>query len=133
MSKAFRFHRHGGPEVLVMEEVEVGTPGPGQVRMRNKAVAVNYRDILMRRGVHAVKSLPSGIGLESAGVIEAIGPRDQLAGFESQQAFLSAVQGRIDAFGLEYAWAPLDDITLEAFVGVPSFREGVPVRPTATP
>ena len=74
MSRAFRFHRHGGPEVLAMEEVEVGTPGPGQVRMRNKAVAVNYRDILMRRGVHAVKSLPSGIGLESAGVIEAIGP-----------------------------------------------------------
>ena len=39
----------------------------------------------------------------------------------------------IDAFGLEYAWAPLDDITLEAFVGVPSFREGVPVRPTPEP
>src|SRR3954451_9239748 len=74
VSKAFRFHRHGGPEVLGIEEVEVGAPGPGEVRMRNKAVAVNYRDILMRRGVHAVKSLPSGIGLESAGVIEAVGP-----------------------------------------------------------
>ena len=45
-----------------------GEPGPGQVRMRNLAVAVNYRDVLMRRGVHAVKSFPSGIGLESAGV-----------------------------------------------------------------
>jgi len=74
VSKAFRFHRHGGPEVLGIEDVEVGAPGPGQVRMRNKAVAVNYRDILMRRGVHVVKSLPSGIGLESAGVIEAVGP-----------------------------------------------------------
>jgi len=49
-------------------------PAPAQVRMRNTAVAVNYRDILMRRGVHVVKSLPSGIGLESAGVIEAVGP-----------------------------------------------------------
>ena len=47
--------------------------------MRNKAVAVNYRDILMRRGVHVVKSLPSGIGLESAGVIEAVGPEGRLA------------------------------------------------------
>src|SRR6516164_6991092 len=42
--------------------------------MRNVAVAVNYRDVLMRRGVHAVKSLPSSIGLESAGVIDAVGP-----------------------------------------------------------
>ena len=74
MSKAFRFHEHGGPEVLRFEDVEVGAPGPGQVRIRNVAVAVNYRDVLMRRGVHAVKSLPSGIGLESAGVIDAVGP-----------------------------------------------------------
>jgi NADPH:quinone reductase len=74
VSKAFRFHQHGGPEVLHFEDVELGDPGPGQVRIRNVAVAVNYRDVLMRRGVHAVKSLPSGIGLESAGVIDAVGP-----------------------------------------------------------
>ena len=48
--------------------------------MRNKAVAVNYRDVLMRRGMHAVRSFPSGIGLESAGVIEAIGP--DVSGFQ---------------------------------------------------
>ncbi len=74
MSKAFRFHQHGGPDVLRFEDVDVGEPGRGEVRMRNLAVAVNFRDVLMRTGVHAVKSLPSGIGLESAGVIEAIGP-----------------------------------------------------------
>lgn len=73
MSKAFRFQRHGGPEVLRFEEVDPGEPAPGQVRIRNKAVAVNYRDVLIRRGVHAVASFPSGIGLESAGVIEAVG------------------------------------------------------------
>ena len=73
MSKAFRFHEHGGPEVLRLEDVEVGAPGPAEVRIRNIAVAVNYRDVLMRRGVHAVKSLPSAIGLESAGVIDAVG------------------------------------------------------------
>jgi NADPH2:quinone reductase len=74
MSKAFRFDRHGGPEVLRFEEIEVGAPGRGQVRIRNTAVAVNYRDVLMRRGIHAVKGFPSAIGLESAGVIDAVGP-----------------------------------------------------------
>jgi NADPH:quinone reductase len=74
MSKAFRFDRYGGPEVLRFEDVGVGAPGRGEVRMRNVAVAVNYRDVLMRRGVHTVKSFPSCIGLESAGVIDAVGP-----------------------------------------------------------
>jgi NADPH2:quinone reductase len=74
MGKAFRFYRHGGPEVLQFEDVAVGAPGRGEVRMRNVAVAVNYRDVLIRRGIHIVNVLPSGIGLESAGVIEAIGP-----------------------------------------------------------
>ena len=74
MSKAFRFYRTGGPEVLLLEDVAVGDPPAGHVRMRNTAVAVNYRDVLVRRGIHAVKALPSGIGLESAGVIEAVGP-----------------------------------------------------------
>jgi NADPH2:quinone reductase len=74
MTKAFRFHRHGGPEVLRYEDVDLGEPGRGEVRIRNTAVAVNFRDVLMRRGTHAVKSFPAGIGLESAGVIDAIGP-----------------------------------------------------------
>src|SRR5215207_4765680 len=74
MSKAFRFYQHGGPDVLRFENVEVGAPGRGEVRLRNTAVAVNYRDVLVRSGIHAVKSFPSGIGLESAGVIDVIGP-----------------------------------------------------------
>src|ERR1700682_1641625 len=77
MSQAFSFHQHGGPEVLRFEDVEVGPPGPGEVRIRNTAVAVNYRDVLMRRGIHAIKSFPSGIGLESAGVIDAVGAEVQ--------------------------------------------------------
>ena len=72
MTKAIRFHATGGPEVLRLEDVETGEPGPGEVRIRNAAIAVNYRDILVRRGTHRV-ALPSGLGLESAGVIEAIG------------------------------------------------------------
>jgi NADPH2:quinone reductase len=73
MSRAFRFHQHGGPEVLQLEDVEVGEPGSGELRIRNTAIAVNFRDVLVRRGTHAVKSFPSGVGMESAGVIDAIG------------------------------------------------------------
>jgi NADPH:quinone reductase len=72
MPKVFRIYVTGGPEVLKWEDVEVPSPGPGQVRVRQTAIAVNYRDILVRNGLHAVK-LPSGLGLEGAGVVEAVG------------------------------------------------------------
>ena len=71
--KAVRFHQTGGPEVLHLEDVELAPPGPGEVRIRHTAVALNFRDILVRRGQHAA-TLPSGLGTESAGVIEAVGP-----------------------------------------------------------
>jgi NADPH:quinone reductase len=74
VTKAFRFYETGGPEVLQWEDVEVGSPGPGQVRIRHTAVAVNYRDVLVRNGLHKVATLPSGLGLEAAGVVEALGP-----------------------------------------------------------
>lgn len=74
MGKAFRFYQHGGPEVMQWEDVGLPPPAAGQVRMRNTAVAVNYRDVLIRRGSHEVRTFPSGIGLESAGVVEAVGP-----------------------------------------------------------
>ncbi len=74
MGNAFRFYQHGGPEVLQWEDVTLPPPAAGQVRMRNTAVAVNYRDVLIRRGLHEVRAFPSGIGLESAGVVEAVGP-----------------------------------------------------------
>jgi NADPH2:quinone reductase len=72
--KAFRIYQTGGPEVMRWEDVEVGAPGEGQVRLRHTAVALNFRDILVRRGAHAVKAFPSGLGIESAGTIDAIGP-----------------------------------------------------------
>jgi len=72
--KAFRFDRPGGPEVLRFEDVPSPEPGPGELRVRHTAVALNFRDILVRRGQHAVKAFPSGLGTESAGVVEALGP-----------------------------------------------------------
>jgi NADPH2:quinone reductase len=74
MVKAFRFYEHGGPDVLRLEDVAIGEPQGGELRIRSTAVAVNFRDVLVRRGTHAVKAFPSGIGLESAGVVEAVGP-----------------------------------------------------------
>lgn len=71
--KAIRFHQNGGPEVLRWEDTELAPPGDGEVRIRHTAVALNFRDILVRRGQHAVKSFPSGLGSESAGVIEVLG------------------------------------------------------------
>src|SRR5262249_45116307 len=75
MTKVYRFHATGGPEVLRLEDIAPREPGPGEVRMRNAAVAVNFRDVLVRRGAHRVPALPSGLGLESAGTIEAVGPQ----------------------------------------------------------
>ena len=70
--KAIRIHTTGGPEVMRWEDVELAPPGAGEVRIRHTAVALNFRDILMRRGQHPT-SLPMGLGSESAGVIEAVG------------------------------------------------------------
>ncbi|MCC6611154.1 MAG: quinone oxidoreductase [Burkholderiales bacterium] len=72
-AKAIRFHKTGGPEVLVLEELQVADPGPGQVRVRNHAVGLNYIDTYHRSGLYTVE-LPSGIGQEGAGVVEAVGP-----------------------------------------------------------
>ncbi len=73
MTKAIRIHQNGGPEVLQWEEVEVGEPGEGQVRVRHTAVGLNYIDTYHRSGLYPVP-LPSGLGLEAAGVVEAVGP-----------------------------------------------------------
>jgi len=73
MAHAVRFHEAGGPEVLRYESVAVGEPGPGQVRLRHVAVGLNYADTYFRNGTYAIP-LPAGIGVEAAGVVEAVGP-----------------------------------------------------------
>jgi NADPH2:quinone reductase len=72
MAHAVQFHRTGGPEVLRWEEVAVGSPGPGQVQVRHVAVGLNFADTYFRTGLYPVP-LPSGIGVEAAGVVEAVG------------------------------------------------------------
>jgi len=73
---AVRYHETGGPEVLRVEEVEVPEPGPGQALVRHAAIGVNYRDIYYRIGDIPVE-LPAVLGVEGAGVVEAVGPDTQ--------------------------------------------------------
>ena len=73
MVHAIRVHQTGGPEVLSWEEVEVGEPGPGQVKLRHEAVGLNYIDVYHRTGLYP-QPLPFIPGVEGAGVIEAVGP-----------------------------------------------------------
>jgi len=73
MAKAVRFYEKGGPEVLRFEDVTVGNPGPGEVRVRHVAVGLNFADTYFRLGYYPVP-LPNGMGVEASGVIEAVGP-----------------------------------------------------------
>ncbi|QUN30169.1 quinone oxidoreductase [Cupriavidus sp. KK10] len=73
MAKAIRMYETGGPEVLRYEDAEVGDPGPGEVRIRHAAVGLNYADTYFRNGTYPVP-LPSGMGVEAAGVVQAVGP-----------------------------------------------------------
>ena len=78
MARAVRFHEVGGPEVLRVEDVQVGEPGPGEVRIRHHAVGCNFADTYFRSGYYPVQP-PCGIGVEGAGTIEAVG--DGVTGF----------------------------------------------------
>lgn len=72
MPHAIRIHAHGGPDVLQWESVEVGSPGPGQVRLRQTAAGLNFIDTYHRTGLYPVE-LPTALGVEGAGVIEEVG------------------------------------------------------------
>jgi len=73
MPHAIRIHTTGGPEVLRWEEVEVGAPGAGEVRLRHTAVGLNYIDVYHRSGAYPLPQLPAVIGREAAGVVESVG------------------------------------------------------------
>ena len=73
MSKAIVMHAVGGPEVLVYEDCEPGEPGPGQARVRQEAIGLNYIDVYHRSGLYPLP-LPTRLGVEAAGVVEAVGP-----------------------------------------------------------
>ena len=73
MVRAIRIHEYGGPEVMRFEEVEVGAPGPGEVRLAQRACGLNYIDTYHRTGAYKIPALPGVIGMEGCGVVTAIG------------------------------------------------------------
>ncbi len=72
MTKAIRIHQTGGPETMVLEDIEVGQPGPGEVRIRHHAIGLNFIDVYFRTGAYPLP-LPASLGMEGAGVVEAVG------------------------------------------------------------
>ena len=73
MSKAIRIHQTGGPEAMQWEDVDVGAPGPGELRIRHDAIGLNFIDVYFRTGLYPAGSLPFTPGMEGAGVVEAVG------------------------------------------------------------
>src|SRR5450631_18311 len=119
MPNAIRFHQVGGPEVLQFESVTVGDPGPSQVRIRQTAVGLNYIDTYQRSGLYKLP-LPSGIGGEAAGVVEAVGPDVGELKAGDRVAYSGGAPG---------AYAEVRVMPIERLVKIP---EGVSDRSAAT-
>lgn len=99
MSKVVRFYQHGGPEVLTLEEQEIGEPGPGEVRLRVEAIGLNRSEAAFRAGAYPVKpKLPSVIGYEGVGIIEATGPG--VSGFAAGERMCVMPNSRLGEYGL---------------------------------
>ena len=73
MTKAIQIHQTGGPEVLKWEDITVGDPGSGQVRLKQTACGLNYIDVYGRTGLYPVAGFPAVLGMEAAGIVEALG------------------------------------------------------------
>jgi NADPH2:quinone reductase len=72
MVKAVRIRQHGGPEEMELVDVEVGEPGPGQIRIRHKAIGLNFIDVYQRTGLYKME-MPLTLGMEASGIVEAVG------------------------------------------------------------
>jgi NADPH2:quinone reductase len=92
MNHAIRIHAHGGPEAMVWEEVPVPAPKPDEILVRHDAVGLNYIDVYFRTGLYKLPSLPATLGMEAAGVVEAVG---------------AAVQDLVPGDRIAYAMAPI--------------------------
>lgn len=112
MPPAVRLRKQGGPEVMVLEQVEVPPPGPGEVTLRHTAIGLNFIDVYQRNGHYALQ-LPSGIGQEAAGVVTAVGPGVTTCRVGDRVAYANPPLG---------AYSELRDYPAEKLVPVP---EGV--------
>jgi NADPH:quinone reductase-like Zn-dependent oxidoreductase len=98
MSRVVRFHELGGPEVLKIEEREAGAPGRGELRIRVQAIGLNRSEAMFRRGGYLEATLPSLIGYEAAGIVEALG--DGVTGLEVGQRVSVLPMFRLGDYGV---------------------------------
>jgi NADPH:quinone reductase-like Zn-dependent oxidoreductase len=105
MASTVRFHELGGPEVMRLEDLDIGEPGTGEVRVRVEAIGVNRAEALFRSGqyIEPVKQFPARLGTEAAGVVEAVGP--DVLGFEVGQAVSSVPAFSQNDYGVYAAQA----------------------------
>src|SRR5260221_10844090 len=96
--KAIRIHETGGPETMKLEDVELPDPGPTEVRLRHEAIGVNFIDIYHRTGLYPVP-LPSGLGVEGCGIVEAVGARASMFRKGDRVAYASG--GGVGAYAEE--------------------------------
>ncbi|WP_027164468.1 zinc-dependent alcohol dehydrogenase family protein [Mesorhizobium sp. WSM3224] len=122
MTRLVRFHRHGGPEVLRIEDVEVPPPGPGEVRISVKALGLNRAEASMRNGAYIeTPLLPSGLGLEAAGIVDAVGagveafaPGDAVSIIPPRQMARWPAYGELATFPAELVVKHPSSLTFEA-------------------
>jgi NADPH:quinone reductase len=92
MTRVIRIHETGGPDALRLEQVTLGDPGPGQVLLRHTAIGINYIDTYHRSGLYPVP-LPSGLGMEAAGLVEAVGDGVNEVAVGDRVAYAGAAPG----------------------------------------
>lgn len=119
MVKAIRLHETGGPEVLRLEDVEVGEPGPGQARVRHSYIALNFIDVYFRTGRYPL-ALPNGLGSDAVGVVEAVGPGVDCVKPGDRVGYLMGPQG---------AYAQVRVMPAEVLIPLP---DGISDRTAAT-
>jgi len=108
--KAVRVHEYGGPEVLKFDDIDVTDPAPGEVRIRHTAIGLNFIDVYMRTGLYPLPALPTPIGMEGAGVVDALGEGVEGLSVGDRVAYASQPPG---------AYAQLRTIAAERVVKVP--------------
>ncbi|HEY8507715.1 MAG TPA: quinone oxidoreductase [Steroidobacteraceae bacterium] len=91
-SRAILFHEHGGPDVLRLQQIEVGDPAPDEVQVRHTAIGLNYVDVYDRSGLYPTE-LPSGLGREAAGVVQAVGRKVRDVRVGDRVAYISTRPG----------------------------------------
>lgn len=92
-TRAFKYHKHGDPEVLQFEPTELAPPGPDDIQLRHTAIGVNFLDIYQRRGIDPLLELPSGIGVEGVGIVETVGTRSSAFAAGDRVAYVGGPPG----------------------------------------